>query len=293
LPAFKQIVLNSPPYTGHSVLPSLIMPRYRHRTMRHQRANASAPALPPLLRLWTAHVTGVPAKFAPHELYRIPQQKRARIVLSDWRNGYPDVSGEGEYQARRSQTENSPDTKMPAERVANLLQRHMLRHCTGCADRSRRVPVAVIARMADVSRETAYQAARARMSETTRIRLSAVLFSIEDGTLDFRRVGQVWEGDYRERREDRTSPLYPTPAPPLPPQDKMVRVVDFVDGARCRSCGGWRYTRVTLHGADAEWYLCDGCLLWETAGLGARPVEGRRRTGTKPRVLNHLNHLSR
>ena len=33
---------------------------------------------------------------------------------------------------------------------------------------------------------------------------------------------------------------------------------------------------VTRHGADA-WYLCDSCLWWETAGLGARPVEGRGR----------------
>jgi hypothetical protein len=174
------------------------------------------------------------------------------------------VSAEAGWQAARSQ-ENSLQTRLlPAAKVANLLQRHMLRHR---ADRARRVPIAVIARMADVSRETAYQAARSRMGEVTRARLSAVLSWIEDGTLKVgRRIGQVWPVDYRTA---------PDPLPP--PQDKCVRAEAWNEWARCRSCGGCRYTRVTLHGTDAEWYLCDGCLSWGTAGMGARPVEARRR----------------
>jgi hypothetical protein len=235
------------------------MAGYRHRTMRQMRACANAPALPPLVRLWRAQVTGVRPQFAPHEVHRIPQTKRASPVSGETHNGFSNVSGEGEYQARRSQMENSLDTT-PAERVANLLQRHMLRHRTDCADRSRRVPVAVIARMADVSRETAYQAARGRMSETTRKRLSAVLSWIESGELRFFRRGQVWEGDYR------------TPPDPLPPpQDRAVRVEDWNEWACCRSCGGRWFSRVVIPGRGTM-YVCDNCLPQsQWSAIGARP----------------------
>jgi hypothetical protein len=58
-----------------------------------------------------------------------------------------------------------------------------------------------------------------------------------------------------------------------------VRTADFVDEACCRSCGGWRRTLVTLHGADAKYYLCDGCLWWERRAWGP----DRSRCGDEPR----------
>jgi hypothetical protein len=58
------------------------------------------------------------------------------------------------------------------------------------------------------------------------------------------------------------------------------------NGRAASSCGGWHHTLVTWHGADA-WYLCDSCLRWETAGLGAPASRGER-----PRVLNLPNHLN-
>jgi hypothetical protein len=151
----------------------------------------------------------------------------------------------------------------------------MLKHCV---DRSRRCPIAAIAGMADVSSKLLYLIVqgRRRLTEPVRIRLSAVLTGIEDGTVTLHRVGQTWTVNYRQPCNGRASSLYPIPAPPLPPQDRIVPARDFIDGARCRSCGGWRYTRVTLHGAPAEYFLCDGCLWWETAGMGARPVQVRR-----------------
>jgi hypothetical protein len=104
------------------------------------------------------------------------------------------------------------------------------------------------------------------MSDRTRELLATIIGRIEDGRLRFYRSGQLWELDDR------------SPPDPLPwPQPKLVRAEDWNEWSRCATCGGRDYTRVTLHGTTAEWYLCNGCLWWETAGMGARKVEVRRR----------------
>jgi hypothetical protein len=133
---------------------------------------------------------------------------------------------------------------------------------------SNRVPIAAIASLCEVDRDMLYlvMCGKRAMPVSLSARLDAVLTSIEAGELTFRRVGQVWEAEYH------------TPPNPLPPpQDRMVSAADFIEWARCRSCAGSRFTRVTLHGAPAHWYLCDTCSWWETAGLGAKPVKQTRR----------------
>jgi hypothetical protein len=239
------------------------MAHYRHRRMRELRSYASAPALPPLLRLWAGQVTGVPARFAPHEVHRI--KTKPATPLSDWRNGFSGPGTEWQYQAARSsQTENSQTRILPEEEIIRWLQRCMLKHCL---DRSLRIPIAVIARMADVSSKLLYLIVlgRRRLTETVRIRLSAVLSGLDDGTISCcGRVGQEWQIDYREP---------PDPLPP--PQEKCVRAEDWNEWARCRTCGGHRYTLVTM--GNRLWYLCDHCRPWRTDGTGAQLVEARRR----------------
>lgn len=173
------------------------------------------------------------------------------------------LSADPGWHALSSSHERALNRVLTVEEVSARLQNCMLRHCD---DRSRRVPIAAVATLCEVTRETIYQAARGQMSEITRVRLSAVLRWIEDDTLRFRRVGrETWLAEWR------------TPPNPLPPpQDRMTRAVDWNEWSRCRSCGGARWTRVTLHGTSAVWYLCDTCTWWETAGLGARPVERPR-----------------
>src|SRR5260370_36588096 len=59
------------------------------------------------------------------------------------------------------------------------------------------------------------------MSERVRAVLSPVISWIDDGKVRFRRVGQVWEVDYR------------TPSDPLPPpQDRLVWAAIGMNG-RC------------------------------------------------------------
>jgi hypothetical protein len=135
------------------------------------------------------------------------------------------------------------------------------------ADRSNRAPLTVIASMCDVDRRFFYEIMNGDrpLPETLRSRLDAVLTAIETGEVVFRRVNKVWEAEYR------------TPPNPLPPpQERMVRAADWNEWARCRSCGGARWTPVTLHGAAAVWYLCDTCTYWETAGLGAQRIAEKK-----------------
>jgi hypothetical protein len=126
------------------------------------------------------------------------------------------------------------------------------------------VSVAAVASMCDVSRQMLHMVVRGerRLPDGLGARLDALLTEYEKGELTF----------HRGRAE------YHVPPNPLPPpQARMVRAIDFVEWARCCVCGGPRYTLVTLHGAPAAWYLCDGCSWWETAGIGARPVSPPRR----------------
>lgn len=170
---------------------------------------------------------------------------------------------------------------MTPDKVARLLKKHMMRHVP---DRSRRTPLTAIARMADVTRQTVYNVMWGKFGHVgpaAFAKLSEALEQIERGEVTFRRNGGAargrprFEGEYSEPR-GRTSTLYPNRKAPLPPQDRMVRAGDYIDGACCRSCGGWIYTRVTLHGVAAQWFLCDGCLWWETAGMAAQPARRKK-----------------
>jgi hypothetical protein len=44
-------------------------------------------------------LTGTAARFVPHEVHRIPQTKRANPVSREMRNGFSDVSEEGDLLA--------------------------------------------------------------------------------------------------------------------------------------------------------------------------------------------------
>jgi hypothetical protein len=130
------------------------------------------------------------------------------------------------------------------------------------------VPIAAIARSCDVSRRflTYVLSGERRLPDPLGERLDGILTPWEAGELTFRRVGQIWEAEYH------------TPPNPLPPpQARMVRATDFVEWARCTVCGHPRYSLVTLHGAAAHWYLCNGCMPWETAGVGAQLVKRKRK----------------
>jgi hypothetical protein len=71
------------------------MAQYRHRDhTRQMRDIASAQALSPLQRVWRQQLTGVPAKFAPHEVHRIPKTKCTNPVTGETHNGFSDASGE-------------------------------------------------------------------------------------------------------------------------------------------------------------------------------------------------------
>jgi hypothetical protein len=141
----------------------------------------------------------------------------------------------------------------------------MLQH--GERDRSDRVPMLAIAGMCDVSPQMMYDVINGDRKLPTSLgeRFDAVLTAIDAGELRFRRIGQVWEAEYRT-----------PPNPPPPPQERMTRAGEWNEWARCRSCGGARWTPVTLHGAAAVWYLCDTCTYWETAGLGAQRIAEKK-----------------
>lgn len=63
-----------------------------------------------------------------------------------------------------------------------------------------------------------------------------------------------------------------TELPPVDPDiwhDKAVRASDYMRGS-CVMCWKSKYTLVEMHGE--RWYLCDQCLPWESAGMGATKV---------------------
>jgi hypothetical protein len=143
--------------------------------------------------------------------------------------------------------------------IGHRLARCMIRHQE--SDTLRRAPVTLIASMCDVDRRFLYEIMNGErpMPDSLCSRLDAVLTAHEAGELVFRRAGWTWEAEWI------------TPPNPLPPpQERMTRSADWNQWARCRSCGGGQWTRVTLHGAPAHWYLCDTCMWWETAGVGAQ-----------------------
>jgi hypothetical protein len=126
----------------------------------------------------------------------------------------------------------------------------------------RRVPLAVVASLAGLSRQTLYELMRGTsgvMTEATQARLSTAISEIEDGAVRIRRRGQRWEVD-----------CAPNPLPP--PQDKLVRAADLNEWARCRSCGGRWFSPVIMNGT--RWFFCDQCLPpAQYPALGARPAD--------------------
>lgn len=235
-------------------------------------ARIAGTTLQPLLRVWGEEVTGVPARLARHEFHHLPGPKFvlpgpkvAHAITNSGQSYLPaDVLDGALYQEARSQKRKSNDGIFSAREVVNALRR--IRY-----DRSPQIPIGCVARAAGLSRMTVYRVIwSGTASVETRAALSPLLWGIADDTVGFERRARKWE----------CIELRPWPQfnPLLPRQDKIVPARDYVDGACCRTCGGWRYTRVTLHGAPAEYFLCDGCLWWETASLGARPVEARRRS---------------
>jgi hypothetical protein len=148
--------------------------------------------------------------------------------------------------------------------VIDRLQNRLLKHRE---DKSLdRVPLVAIAAMCDVDRKFLYRLVSGDRSMPAPLleRLDAVLTSLDNGEVIFRRVGQVWQAEW-------VTPPNPLP----PPQDRMTRAGDWNEWSACRSCAGRRWTRVHLHQAPAQWYLCDGCMWWETAGVGAKLVNSR------------------
>jgi hypothetical protein len=79
-----------------------------------------------------------------------------------------------------------------ADKIAALLRWYTSKE----GRRHRRVLISAVALMANLSRETVYQARRGIMSERTRARLSLAISSIERGEVTFRRRGQHWGGEY-------------------------------------------------------------------------------------------------
>jgi len=110
-------------------------------------------------------------------------------------------------------------------------------------DRRRRVPIKALAEACQLHRSVLYDAMHAvRVSERASAILSTVIGQIADDRLRFRRVGQVWEPDYR---------FPPDPLPP--PQPRLVRATDFVEWSRCQSCGGLWFSPVIMNGAP--WFF--------------------------------------
>jgi hypothetical protein len=119
------------------------MAGYRHRTLRQMRTYASAPALPPLMRIVVSQLTGVLPKLAPHEVRGLPKTKPSEHLLIDRRNEC-DLSSPLPCPARRSHTKNSI---LSAREVVNGLRRCRY-------DRSTRYPIAQIAAESGLSRAT-------------------------------------------------------------------------------------------------------------------------------------------
>jgi hypothetical protein len=145
----------------------------------------------------------------------------------------------------------------------------------------RRVPLAVVAALAGLSRETIYQALLGKMNETTRVVLSRIISWIETGQVRLRRCGQRWEPEFRQ-----------PPEPLPPPQDKLTRAEDWRDWGACRTCGGRKWSAVALHGA--AWRACANCVPRDQwPAMGGRepgPPRSQRRSRAKPRPDSSAQH---
>ena len=211
-------------------------------------AKFTGTTLPPLLRVWAAEVTGVPAKLARHDGYHLPPIRRA-----DPTRNAADVSEGARDQEPRSQKSSSGEDLLSVREVVNVLRRCRY-------ERSRRIPIARIAAAAGLSRHTLYVAMNTgAVSEQTCVALTPILREIAAGTLGFRRRARRWEEIEYSQAPDR----------PPPPQPRLVRAEDWHERARCQSCGSPHFSSFM---ADKLYFACDGCV-----GETDRQMLGARR----------------
>jgi hypothetical protein len=89
---------------------------------------------------------------------------------------------------------DEPDVKdeLSPEKITSLLRWYGSKECRP------RIPITVVAGLANLSRAEVYRARDGMVRERTRRLLSRTLSSIERGEVTFRRVGQQWQVDYHE-----------------------------------------------------------------------------------------------
>src|SRR6516164_4707883 len=101
----------------------------------------------------------------------------------------------------------------------------------------RKIAIKYVAWLANLHRATLYRAITSgKLSEKSRMALSPVLTRLQAS------------------ETGRRCSLDPSP----PPQDKLVRGVDWNEWSRCRSCGGHGFSPVIMN--SSKWYFCDSCL---------------------------------
>ena len=112
----------------------------------------------------------------------------------------------------------------------------------------RKIAIKYVAWLANLHRATLYRAITSgKLSEKSRMALSPVLTRLQAS------------------ETGRRCSLDPSP----PPQDKLVRGVDWNEWSRCRSCGGHGFSPVIMN--SSKWYFCDSCLPpTQYPALGAR-----------------------
>ncbi len=227
---------------------------------RQRRLVAARPGLPPLLKVLAGQALGITPGFGRHEVHRLPPPRRRAPDTAD---PSPD-----DLRGRRDEPQAS-DGVLSAREVVNLL-----RQCR--YSRSPRMPIACLAKAAGLSRETLYVAMNTgEASEETCAALTPILEEIAAGALAFERNGQQWQQVELMPPADELAQQQQFGT--LGYQDRMVRAGDWQPGHQCSTCRCRQYTAVILHGA--VWYFCNGCLPWQTAGMGAQPVKpaARRR----------------
>src|SRR5262249_47080648 len=94
---------------------------------------------------------------------------------------------------RDGEIHSGRDGGLPADKIVALLCSYTPKQCRA---HGRRVLISAVAAMANLSRETVYQARRGIMSERTRMLLSRAISSIERGEVTFHRVRQEWRVEY-------------------------------------------------------------------------------------------------
>jgi hypothetical protein len=215
--------------------------------------------LPPLQRVWLEQITGTPAQLARHEVHVLGKSNSTRATapapFGHAPAGVSDGTGKQEAPSHSSPPEGQV---MSAPEVINALQRCRY-------DRSRQIPIAALARAAGLSRETLYAGMNSsKVSKETCAALTPVLREVVAGRLEYRRRARRWEEVEVRRPPNRN----------LPPQPRLVPGRDYIDGARCRSCGSYSFSPFT---SDKVYYACDTCVgPTDRRMLGAQPAEERR-----------------